>query len=125
MVRRRPGTLLPLELELIEVAGRLQRAGQDDCYGYSLAKALAGDGDRRLVAHGTLYKALGRLTGAGLLDSQWEDASIAEAEGRPRRRLYRVTGAGIEALAEARAAEADSTTGRAASSAAWPGPAPA
>ena len=101
MVRRRPATLLPLELELIEVAVGFQRAGRGDCYGYSLAKALAGDGDRRLLAHGTLYKALSRLTAAGLLESQWEDASIAEAEGRPRRRLYRVTGDGVQALAEA------------------------
>ena len=57
---------------------------------------------RRLTAHGTLYKALGRLAEAGLLEARWEDAETAEAEGRPRRRLYRVTGAGASALADAR-----------------------
>ena len=41
---------------------------------------------------------------AGLLESRWEDAAIAEAEGRPRRRLYRVTGLGEAALADARRA---------------------
>jgi PadR family transcriptional regulator, regulatory protein PadR len=122
MARRRPGTLLPLEVGLLEAAVELQRAGQGDCYGYALAKALAGDsGDRRLVAHGTLYKALGRLTSAGLLDSLWEDPAVAEQEGRPRRRLYRVTGAGAEALAGAHAA--DSAAGRRGTP--WPGTAPA
>jgi PadR family transcriptional regulator, regulatory protein PadR len=46
-----------------------------------------------------LYKALQRLEEAGLLASQWEDPDIAVAEGRPRRRLYEVTGAGERALA--------------------------
>jgi len=46
-------------------------------------------GSRSLTAHGTLYKALGRLEEFGLLTSRWEDA--AAAEGRPRRRLYELT----------------------------------
>lgn len=49
----------------------------------------------RLTAHGTLYKALGRLEEFGLLTSRWEDA--ATAEGRPRRRLYELTSQGAEA----------------------------
>lgn len=125
MARRRPGTLLPLEVDLLEVAVGLQQAGAGDCYGYALAKVLAGDGqDRRLVAHGTLYKALGRLTEAGLLDSSWEAAEVAAADGRPRRRLYRVTGAGSEALAKALSqARASSPAGRAkAAGAHRPGP---
>ena len=62
MVRRKPGSLLPLELELLRVTVDLQRAGHGDCYGYALAKALAADGEaRRMIAHGTLYKALSRL----------------------------------------------------------------
>ena len=43
---------------------------------------------------------------AGLLESRWEDAELSEAEGRPRRRLYRVTGLGEAALADARRARA-------------------
>jgi PadR family transcriptional regulator PadR len=42
---------------------------------------------------------LQRLKEAGLLTSQWEDPTIVAAEGRPRRRLYEVTGAGERALA--------------------------
>lgn len=59
---------------------------------------------QRLTAHGTLYKALGRLDEAGLLVSTWEDPQIAAKEGRPRRRLYEVTGAGERALSEWRIA---------------------
>lgn len=51
-----------------------------------------------LLARGTLYKALGRMSNGGLLDSEWEAPERAEAAGRPRRRLYRVTGAGAAAL---------------------------
>ena len=75
-----------------------------------MAKALAsGEEARRMVAHGTLYKALGRLTEAGFLDSWWEDAELAEAQARPRRRLYRITGAGRRAWSVA-AAEARAVT---------------
>jgi len=49
-------------------------------------------GSRALTGHGTLYKALGRLEEFGLLSSRWEDA--AAPEGRPRRRLYELTGEG-------------------------------
>ena len=59
------------------------------------------EGKRLLTAHGTLYKALGRMEKAGLLTSEWEDPLIAAEEGRPRRRFYRVTPAGEMALANA------------------------
>lgn len=125
MVRRKPGALLPLEVELLGVAVDLQRGGHGDCYGYALAKALAAGAEaRRMIAHGTLYKALGRLTEAGLLDSSWEDPHIAEGEGRPRRRLYRITGAGVRAWSTARASAAQPrSAGAPASGAAVPGPA--
>ena len=51
----------------------------------------------------------GRLEGGGLLESRWEDPELAVEEGRPRRRLYRVTPLGARALAEARAAESPSS----------------
>ena len=74
----------------------------DSFYGFALAKSLS-DGDSALNAHGTLYKALARMTEAGLLTAEWEQPDAAEAEGRPRRRLYRVTGEGARALAAVRA----------------------
>lgn len=94
MARRREGRLVGLEVDILGAGMELQA---DGCgfYGFALAKRIAERADAAaLTSHGTLYKALARLTEAGLLESTWEDAGIAEAEGRPRRRLYRVTGAG-------------------------------
>jgi DNA-binding PadR family transcriptional regulator len=50
-----------------------------------------------LVGHGTLYKALSRLSTMGLLESTWEVPGDDDP-GRPRRRLYRVTGEGARVL---------------------------
>lgn len=98
-MRRKPGTLLPLELDILDAGLQLRRAGAPRFYGFQLAKQLAGPPrPRALTAHGTLYKALQRLEDAGLLASQWEDPDAAAAAGRPRRRLYQVTGAGEHAL---------------------------
>jgi hypothetical protein len=99
-MRRKPGTLLPLEVDILEAGLELRRAGGARFHGFQLAKAIADHaGPRPLTSHGTLYKALQRLEEAGLLQSQWEDPNIAAADGRPRRRLYAVTGAGQQALA--------------------------
>lgn len=97
MPRRRAGSLLPLEVEILE-----QGLATGEFHGFAVAKALAG-GTQRLTAHGTLYKALSRLEAAGLLASRWEDPP---PEGRPRRRLYVVTGAGARAVAAAAPAHA-------------------
>jgi PadR family transcriptional regulator PadR len=91
--RRKPGTLLPLEHEILELALSRRRAGHPTFHGFGLAHAMREkSGSRALTAHGTLYKALGRLEELGLLTSRWEDA--AAVEGRPRRRLYELTGEG-------------------------------
>ena len=109
MVRRKPGTLLPLEVAILDVATAGARDGDPEFHGFAVAQRIQErDGARRLTAHGTLYKALARLEGAGMLESRWEDPDVAVAEGRPRRRLYRVTPLGARALAEARAAESPS-----------------
>jgi len=65
-------------------------------------------GSRALTGHGTLYKALGRLEEFGLLTSDWEAAEAAE--GRPRRRLYELTGQGVRVAEQARADAPTSTT---------------
>jgi PadR family transcriptional regulator, regulatory protein PadR len=110
MPRRRPGTLLPLELRILATGLTLQaapdRADAGGFHGFLLASALQETDDAAsLTAHGTLYQALGRMTERGLLTAAWEDPAIAAEAGRPRRRLYRVTAEGATALAEARAAE--------------------
>ena len=92
-MRRKPGTLLPLETEILEVAQSMVRSGHTTFHGFGLAHAMRDQsGSRSLTSHGTLYKALGRLEELGLLSSHWEDA--AAVEGRPRRRLYALTGEG-------------------------------
>ena len=105
MPRRKAKTLLPLEVRILAGGLELQRAGEP-FHGFALAAALVRDEEsaRPLTAHGTLYKALGRLAESGLLSAEWEDPDIAHSEGRPRRRLYTVTGDGAIALAGARAA---------------------
>jgi len=96
VLRRKPGTLLPLETEILELALSLHASGDGAFHGFGLAQAMRERrGERSLTAHGTLYKALARLEEFGLLTSRWEDA--AAAEGRPRRRLYELTSAGAHA----------------------------
>ena len=50
---------------------------------------------------GTIYPALRRLEAAGLVESEWEEGGIAQQQGRPARKYYRLTASGDEALHEA------------------------
>ena len=102
MSRRKPGTLLPLETEILDAALSMQRGGQATFHGFGLAQTMRErNASRSLTAHGTLYKALGRLEEFGLLSSRWEDGA---PEGRPRRRLYELTGEGERVAERVRAA---------------------
>jgi PadR family transcriptional regulator, regulatory protein PadR len=103
--RRKPGALLPLETEILATALSMLRGGEPTFHGFALAHRIRADsGSRSLTAHGTLYKALGRLEEFGLLASRWEDAP---AEGRPRRRLYELTRRGAEVAERALAEKAE------------------
>jgi len=51
---------------------------------------------------GTVYPVLRRLEREGALESEWEDADEASAAGRRRRRIYRLTKAGMLLVARAR-----------------------
>ena len=100
MPRRKPGTLLPLEAEILGEALSMQASGRGAFHGFGLAQTMRErSGSRGLTGHGTLYKALGRLEEFGLLTSRWEDAGAAE--GRPRRRLYELTGEGARVAGQA------------------------
>jgi PadR family transcriptional regulator PadR len=104
---RKPGTLLPIEAKILTAALAMVRAGQPAFHGFGLAQAMREQQDARsLTAHGTLYKALSRLEDLGLLTSGWEDPPV---EGRPRRRLYELTGQGAYV---AERAVADQAAGR-------------
>jgi PadR family transcriptional regulator len=101
-MRRKEGSLVPLEVSVLEAAVGLRHRGIEEAHGFLLAKEMRdGARARRLTAYGTLYKALDRLERAGHLSSRWEDPLIAASDGRPRRRLYRVTLEGEGALAQA------------------------
>ena len=66
-------------------------------HGYAVITALRARSDGTFdLPEGTVYPALHRLEGAGLLSSSW-----AEAEGR-KRRVYALTGKGEAALAAQR-----------------------
>lgn len=52
---------------------------------------------------GTIYPILVAFEGVGWLSSREEDEAQAHAVGRPRRRYYRLTAAGITAARTARA----------------------
>jgi DNA-binding PadR family transcriptional regulator len=111
MPRRKPGTLLPLETEILEVALSMLRSEQATFHGFGLAQTMREQaGSRSLTGHGTLYKALSRLEEFGLLSSRWEDAAVAE--GRPRRRLYELTKEGAHAAEQTLADDTDQATGR-------------
>ena len=111
MPRRKPGTLLPLETEILGAALSLRRSGQAGFHGFGLAQAMREQsGSRALTGHGTLYKALGRLEEFGLLTSRWEETEAAE--GRPRRRLYELTGEGARVAEHAPAGEDKRARGR-------------
>lgn len=92
MARRKPGALIALEREILDAALSLRRSGSATFHGFALAQHLRERSDSRsLTAHGTLYKALGRLEEFGFLRSAWDAQPV---DGRPRRRLYELTAEG-------------------------------
>ncbi|MEW1569251.1 helix-turn-helix transcriptional regulator [Streptomyces sp. NPDC093509] len=58
-------------------------------YGLELSKMTA-------LPNGTLFPLLERLRQAGWVERYWEQDDVAEAEGRPRRRFFRLTDKGAE-----------------------------
>jgi PadR family transcriptional regulator len=74
-------------------------------HGYAVIEQLrTRSGDAFDLPEGTVYPVLHRLEGAGLLESEWSEQS-----GR-RRRIYRLSEKGREALTEERSAWHEFTT---------------
>lgn len=105
MPRRRAGVLLAIEEQILTIGLHRASTEEPEFHGFALADELAEREARHLLGHGTLYKALARLERDGLLTSRWEKVD-ATVEGRPRRRLYRVTASAAGALATSRALQA-------------------
>lgn len=71
---------------LLKVLQVLLEDPSNEIYGLELVRMTG-------LKSGTLYPLLDRLEGDGLVSSRWEDSAPTEL-GRPRRRLYRLTGHG-------------------------------
>ncbi|HEV8396855.1 MAG TPA: PadR family transcriptional regulator [Vicinamibacterales bacterium] len=101
-MRRKTGSLVPLELAICGAALALRERGVEPFHGYLIAKELKHASDAKLLtAYGTLYRALGRLEQMGLMTSTWEDPQIPADANRPRRRLYAITQDGQTAVINA------------------------
>ena len=57
-----------------------------------------------------MYKAMGRLRRDGLLVANWEKPALAEADGRPHRRLEHIAASGSLALIAHRSSSRVSAT---------------
>lgn len=77
-----------ITLQTIEILSAMLDDPYEQWYGLELAKASS-------LKPGTIYPALARLESAGWLSSYWEEVDPSEV-GRPRRRLYRLTGEGAD-----------------------------
>ena len=69
----------------------LQAIDAGDGYGFSVMEMTG-------LPSGTVYPAMRRLERDGLIRSQWERQSIADAGQRPARKYYRLTRSGRTAL---------------------------
>lgn len=106
-MRRKPGTVLPIERELLNAAIELLARGVSQFHGFLIAHEVRDrSGARELIAYGNLYRVLERMEKNGWLESAWEDPNVAAEEKRPRRRLYRLTGLGVTAARTGTAEEA-------------------
>jgi DNA-binding PadR family transcriptional regulator len=75
-----------LTIQTLKVLGALMSRWQGEFSGAEIAR-------NTHLASGTLYPILLRLEQAGWAESQWE-AGDPRKLGRPRRRLYKLTGVG-------------------------------
>jgi PadR family transcriptional regulator, regulatory protein PadR len=69
----------------------LQAVASGFIYGFSIMEATG-------LPSGTVYPAMRRLERDHLIVSRWEKQSIADVEGRPPRKYYKITADGKSAL---------------------------
>ena len=82
---------------MLKIISSLLDAYPEDTYGLDIMRSTK-------VKSGTLYPILDRLLENDYVKAAWEDGETAVADGRPRRRYYKLTNAGAswarDALAE-------------------------
>ena len=84
------------EIKLSHTAAMiLQAISAGDVYGFGIM-------ERTGLPSGTVYPAMRRLERDELIRSSWEKQSIADAEGRPPRKYYKVTAQGNRTLEASR-----------------------
>jgi len=94
---RSPRMTLQVQLVLVEMLNE----PAEPRYGLDLCATTG-------LPSGTIYPIMARLEHVGWVESDWEDPDAHIAEGRPRRRYYRLTRDGAECAADAlRAIERD------------------
>ena len=81
----------PLGYATVRVLQAIQRGSR---YGFDIIEATG-------LPSGTVYPTLGRMEKRGLLRARWEDRTVSDQEGRPRRRYYQLTEPGGHALTDA------------------------
>jgi PadR family transcriptional regulator, regulatory protein PadR len=84
-VRKGPQKVTVPTLQVLDVL--LAEPARDDWFGFDLCRLTR-------LSSGTVTQILFRLESWGWLASRWEDTAEAHGQGRPRRRLYRLTGTG-------------------------------
>jgi PadR family transcriptional regulator, regulatory protein PadR len=77
-----------LTAQTLKLLGAFMNSESEELSGADIAK-------RTSLQTGTLYPILVRLEQAKWLESRWEEGD-PKLLGRPRRRLYRVTGLGVK-----------------------------
>jgi PadR family transcriptional regulator PadR len=82
-----------LTSQTLKVVGALMSPARGEVSGAEIGRATG-------LATGTLYPILFRLEKAGWAESRWE-AEEPQELGRPRRRLYLITGAGARSYKSA------------------------
>jgi PadR family transcriptional regulator, regulatory protein PadR len=83
---------MPPEAKLSHTAAIiLQAIHAGRIYGFSVMEETG-------LPSGTVYPALRRLERDGLIRSQWESQSLADADQRPPRKYYKITRAGKATL---------------------------
>ncbi|HEV2324184.1 MAG TPA: PadR family transcriptional regulator [Terracidiphilus sp.] len=84
------------EAKLSHTAALILQAVESGCvYGFSIMESTG-------FPSGTVYPAMRRLERDRLIASRWEKQSIADAEGRPARKYYKITAEGKATLEAAR-----------------------
>jgi PadR family transcriptional regulator, regulatory protein PadR len=83
-----------MTLQVRLVLGEMLAEPAEPRYGLDLSAATG-------LPSGTIYPIMARLEHVGWVESDWEDPDAHIAEGRPRRRYYRLTRDGAECATEA------------------------